>query len=86
MKTLAIYPRSTPSRRPPSLAPQVNCSPPGNMAVHVGQYRTADGSWLRLALLDVAGDGDIAGIDLAASQVRWGLLYPACSAGCPLCC
>ena len=67
--------------------PQVNCNPPGNMAVHMGQYRSTQGSWLRLALLDVAGDGDITGIDLAASQVggEGVQLDPACRAACHLC-
>jgi hypothetical protein len=48
------------------------------MAVHVGQYRSTDGSWLRLALLNVAGNGDIAGIDLAASQVGERATRSAC--------
>jgi hypothetical protein len=46
----------------------VNCEPPGPIAVNVDQYRTAGGSWLRLALRSVAGSGDVANVQLANSD------------------
>ncbi|KAL4440660.1 hypothetical protein ABPG77_000369 [Micractinium sp. CCAP 211/92] len=47
---------------------RVNCNPPGNVQVHVDTYRATEGGWLRLALTQVAGAGDIASIQLAPSQ------------------
>lgn len=55
-----------PHRRPL----QVNCRPPGGITVHVDQYRADSGAWLKLALRDVAGQGDIVGVSLAPSAVR----------------
>ena len=46
---------------------QVNCAPPGNISVHVVDWRTSQGGWLRLALTDVAGSGDITRVQLSAS-------------------
>lgn len=56
------------------LAPQVNCNPPGNLAVKVDQYQ---GGWLRLALTNVAGSGDVTSVELAPSAVSGGTLSPA---------
>ncbi|KAI7843972.1 hypothetical protein COHA_002510 [Chlorella ohadii] len=47
---------------------RVNCNPPGPIAVAVDKYQVAGGSWLRLALKDVAGSGDIVGVSLAPSS------------------
>lgn len=45
----------------------------------VDQYRVTDGSWLRLALKDVAGGGEIVGVSLSPSAVSWaGFVGCAC--------
>ena len=46
---------------------QVNCAPPRDISVHVADWRTSQGGWLRLALLDVAGGGDITRVQLSPS-------------------
>jgi hypothetical protein len=39
------------------------------MTVYVDTYRASAGGYLKLALLDVAGSGEIASVDLSPSQV-----------------
>mmetsp|Transcript_9907 Transcript_9907/g.18467 ORF Transcript_9907/g.18467 Transcript_9907/m.18467 type:complete len:302 (-) Transcript_9907:69-974(-) len=44
---------------------QVECTPLDNITVRVGKYRTTDGGWIRLNLMDVGGDGGIASVELS---------------------
>ncbi|KAI3436575.1 hypothetical protein D9Q98_005991 [Chlorella vulgaris] len=54
---------------------RVNCNPPGPLAVQVDQYRATEGGWLRLALRDVSGGGDIQSVELAGSQRTYGAVW-----------
>lgn len=40
---------------------QVPCNPPGNIKIAVTQLRREGGGYIRLALRDVAGSGDVVG-------------------------
>lgn len=48
----------------------------------VDKYQVAGGSWLRLALKDVAGSGDIVGVSLAPSSVSCGAWRCRCAYAC----
>lgn len=52
--------------------------------VHVDTYRAAEGGWLRLALTQVAGDGDISSVQLAPSQASTRAFPPLPLPSCPL--
>lgn len=68
------HPYTASLNRHPAAGPlprtQVNCNPPGPLMVHVDQYRPTSGGFLKLALKDVAGNGDIAAVSLTPSQAR----------------
>ena len=43
---------------------RVDCRPVDPIAVHVDAYRVGAGGWLRLALKNVGGDGQVTSIEL----------------------
>lgn len=50
---------------------QAPCDPPTDIVVVVTGYRPTQGGWIRLALLGVAGSGDVTAVEIKGSpQVR----------------
>lgn len=68
--SLAIFHSIAGCRRPPPLM-QAPCDPPTDIVVVVTGYRPTQGGWIRLALLGVAGSGDVTAVEIKGSpQVR----------------
>ena len=47
---------------------QVNCKPPGGLAIRLIQYRPTLGGYLKLAVLDVGGSGGLTAVGVRSSS------------------